>query len=196
MRKVISIVLCFACGLSSCKSEFTYDELADHSRSEKSGMQQRAAVGDLKYTAQYRPSSLILATEELQGTEREDRMAVLEKMYWFNIDVELEGTDQSPLRYQLISLDEYNSRLDYFLNHAQRDIWIMNGSDTVFPVSYWFENNHNLVGKETMVLAFDKEQLTNDRPVISFNDRVFRTGIVKFPFSKKVLDKKIVLKDR
>lgn len=197
MRKGISIaaILFFSC--TACKQEeFTIDELVKFSEDDKNGMRKSITLAGVNYVTQYRPAALIISAEGGPDSIDAKRLQLLNEMYWFNIDISIDGFNQSPIRYMLTSLEEYNARLDYFLNNAQRDIWILNNNDTLYPTSYWFENNHNLIPKETIVLGFEKSRLKEDAITLSFNDRVFKTGIVKFGFSKEKLDKKIVLKQR
>ena len=79
-------------------------------------------------------------------------------------------------------LDEYNSRLSYYLNRAQQDLKLVYGSDTLAPASYLFETNYNLTPQETMVAGFVLPQ--NDKEIrqpvqLAYYDRMFRNGIIK-----------------
>ena len=146
MRKGISIAALLFLSFTACKQEeFTIDELVKFSEDDKNGMRKSITLAGVDYVTQYRPAALIINAEGGPDSIEAKRLQLLNEMYWFNIDISIDGFNQSPMRYMLTSLEEYNARLDYFLNNAQRDIWILNNNDTIYPTSYWFENNHNLI---------------------------------------------------
>lgn len=205
MRKVIKkaslcgigtwiVLAAFSCN-GGTKS-FDQEGLKAYARSEKSGWVKSMGVGGVNYSVSYRHPALIAVMEEEPQETKQRRDSLLKTTYWFNIDISVEGYEQSPLRYQLSSLDEYNSRLDYYLNSAANDVWLLDGSDTIRPSSYWFENNHNLVGKETIVVGFDNAGTKSKHIQLAFNDRLFRSGIIKANFLKEDLDKIIIVTDR
>jgi hypothetical protein len=92
--------------------------------------------------------------------------------------------------YGITSLDEYNLRLDYFLNRAKDDIKLLYGSDTLHPSSYLFENNYNLTPQETIVVGFN---LPGNDPFpikdmqISYCDRIYKNGIIKTTYRSEIL---------
>ncbi|MBL7705489.1 MAG: hypothetical protein JNM21_08050 [Taibaiella sp.] len=195
MKRLMNLLLPGLLFLFSCDGvqEFSAAELDAYAGSEASGWVQRKSYNGINYVIKYRPVSLIALHEEESDSARAKRQEALKKMYRFNIDIQVEGSGQSPLRHGISGLEEYNARLDYFLNQASKDIWLIDGNDTLRPAAYWFENNHNLTSHETIVLNFDNTQIKNKEIQLAFNDRLFRNGIIKASFQKNDLDKKIAL---
>jgi hypothetical protein len=192
------LVLLSLLNLCSCNNQpkrFTKEEIIAYSQTGKSGWSKGISVAGVKYDVSYRHPSLIFAIEDDVGSLIEGRDSLLRTSYWFNIDISIDGFNQSPLRYQLSSLEEYNMRLDYFLNRAIHDVWLEDGKDTFRPTSYWFENNHNLIARETIVLGFDNREINGKTVQLAFNDRLFRNGIIKANFQKEDLDKNIIVTD-
>lgn len=198
MKRLINLLLPGLLLMLSCKGgvqHFSISELDAYAGSEKSGWVQQKSYNGINYAVKYRPASLIAVNEEEPDSVRVKRQETLNKMYRFNIDILVEGSSQSPLRYGISGLDEYNARLDYFLNQASKDIWLIDGTDTLRPSAYWFENNHNLTSHETIVLNFDNTNIKSEHIQLAFNDRLFRNGIIKASFQKSDLDKKIAITD-
>lgn len=195
MKRLINLLLPGLL-LISCNGgvqHFSAAGLNTYAGSEESGWVQRKSYNGINYVIKYRPASLIALNEDEPDTVRVKRQESLDKMYRFNIDILVEGSGQSPLRYGISGLEEYNARLDYFLNQAAKDIWLIDGTDTLRPAAYWFENNHNLTSHETIVLNFDNTNIKSKEIQLAFNDRLFRNGIIKASFQKSDLDKKIAI---
>lgn len=195
MKRIRNLLLPGLLFLFSCDGvqKFSAAELDAYAGSEKSGWVQRKNYNGINYVIRYRPSSLIALSEDEPDTVRVKRQEALNKMYRFNIDIQVEGSGESPLRHGVSGLEEYNARLDYFLNQASKDIWLIDGQDTLRPAAYWFENNHNLISHETIVLNFDNTHIKSKEVQLAFNDRLFRNGIIKASFQKRDLDKKIAI---
>lgn len=155
------------------------------------GLCNKVRAGNCIYTIQYRPSAYILELEH-PGSDSlaAARAKQLDSMAWFTISFRVAGFEQSPLRYQVTGLEEYQARQNYYLNEAPGDIYLLYGSDTLYLNSYWFENNQNLTPSETMILGFRLEK--DARPVrdmhLVFYDRVFRNGIIKTIIRKEALE--------
>lgn len=197
MKRLMNLLLPGLLFLFSCDGveKFSAAELDAYAGTDESGWVQRKSYNGINYVIKYRPASLITLHEEEPDSARVKREEALNKMYRFNIDILVEGSGQSPLRYGISGLEEYNARLDYFLNQASKDIWLIDGNDTLRPAAYWFENNHNLTSHETIVLNFDNTHIKSKEIQLAFNDRLFRNGIIKASFRKNDLDKKIAITD-
>jgi len=159
------------------------------------GLKKVIRTGEWEYTMQYKPYDYIICQECRNAcTEdiRKERMKTLLGTAWFNISFKRANADVSPLKYQVSSPEEYNNRLDYFLNHTAKDIQLIYGGDTLRPSSYLFETNYNLTPQETIVVGFllpgEKGQTDNDMQ-LTYTDRVFKNGIIKATYSSETLHK-------
>jgi len=188
MKKVISIFGIAGALLLSCNS--AKNDVVAYAQNEKNGLLKKVAVGQCIYEVQYKPVGYILTQEGLeQGSpEWEKRMKDMRNTAWFNITIKVKDYNQSPLRYQVAGIDEYNERLNYYLNQAPGDIALLYGSDTLHVSSYWFENNQNLVPYEKMIAGFILPDGAKgiDRDIrFVFHDQIFNNGIIKVLFSQK-----------
>jgi hypothetical protein len=159
----------------------------------ENGFKKILQIEGWNFCMQYRPYDYIMLMEnkgQLNGYDLEKRKSELNGTAWFNISIKRIDNSITPLRYGISSIEEYNTRLNYYLNEAEKDITLIYGSDTLRPVSYLFENNYNLSPQETMVVGFYLPKGENDprkNMQLSFIDRVFKNGIIKAEFSEDVL---------
>jgi hypothetical protein len=187
MKKVISL-LAMAISVVSCNREKDPIKYAEH---EGNGLRKTVSVGDVVYTVQYKPTAYIIEMEHLDKKTTEQRIKQLQGTAWFNISFSIKGYNQSPLRYQVSGLEEYNVRQDYYLNKAPKDMYLLYGKDTLYVSSYWFENNQNLSTHETMVVGFrlpEKVVRPEEDLRFSFYDRVYQNGIIKTTIKKDDLE--------
>lgn len=195
MKKGISLMIIAGSLLAACNTNFSNTTEAKKFMEDKdNGLRKEVRVDRIIYNYQYKPTDYIVATEA-SGSEEpaalEQRKKDLDQMWWFNVELSVADFNQSPLRYQLTSLEEYQQRQDYMLNYAPRDFVLIAGADTLHPASYWFENNQNLTPQETVVLAFEKPKQIPEEVQLVFNDQLFRNGMIKATFETKKLNKQI-----
>lgn len=198
MKKAINVLCVFSLFLLACNQTDRWDKSGNNSKNDlvqNLGISKTIQVNEIRYSVEYRPTEAIIETERLSDKEQEKRLEELSEVYWFNIKISVDGFDQSPLRYGINNLDEFNQRLDYYLNYAMADIWITCQKDTLMPISYLFENNQNLISHETIIVGFDKTKIQGNVLQLAFNDRVLKSGIIKATFNIKDLNKTAELTD-
>jgi len=191
MKKVISGMLLTGLWLiAGCSSIAEQKDIVRYAENPGNGLRKKVTVGNCTYTIQYKPAAYILFLEHTPPDQLGQRRQQLDSMAWFNISFHIEGFESSPLRYKVSGLGDYDTRLNYYLNDAAKDMYLLYGKDTLYPVSYWFENNQNLTAAETMIAGFRLRD--GDRPDhdlhFAFYDRVFQNGIIKTIIRKADID--------
>lgn len=195
MKKVIKLLilaLLFVCNIS-CKKNLTKVDYEFYVQDKNNGLRKKTMVGAWEYNFQYKPYDYILLCENIVSFEREKRLKELEGTAWFNISFMNKQSRESALRQGLNSKDEYDSRLNYFLNDAINSVQLHYGhTDTLKPIAYAFENNYNLSPQETIVVGFklpDGEKVPSKDMQIVYEDKIFKNGIIKVIIDKKDLRK-------
>lgn len=184
MKQVINILLfgIMLCGCIRQQDPVLYAE------DKKNGLKKTVEVGNVIYDIQYKPPIYIARMEHLDKAAEQERTKSLQGMAWFNVSFKIKDFNESPLRYNLTSLEEYTARQDYYLNKAPKDMYLLYGKDTLYVNSYWFENNQNLSLHETMVIGFKlpgKILKPEEDLRFSFYDRVYQNGIIKTIINKE-----------
>jgi hypothetical protein len=194
MLKGISLVLFIGIFfISSCRQSLKSAEYVNYINNIESGLKKTLQVDGFEFCMQYRPYDYIMLMENKGNTvgyDAEKRMADLKGSAWFSITLKRADYGTTPLRYGISSIEEYNSRLNYFLNKAKEDIWLVYDKDTLRPVSYLFENNFNLVAQETMIVGFylpKGADAPKEKMQLSYNDQVFKNGIIKATYTERSL---------
>lgn len=195
MRKAIKQVLFALITISSasCKKSM---ESADYMRyvlNNENGLKKTEVVDGWQYIMQYKPHEYIHLSEKMHNqsmSELSERLVALKGTAWFNISIKKVDNSYTVLRYGVTSLEEYNNRLNYYLNEANNDISLLYGTDTLKPISYLFENNYNLSPQETMVVGFyltGGDEKPKKRMRLSFVDRILKNGIINAEYSENTL---------
>ncbi|MGN6569630.1 MAG: hypothetical protein ACTHJ0_16845 [Flavipsychrobacter sp.] len=159
---------------------------------DKNHLKKAVKVQDMEFDIQYKPYDYIVLLESHNNAayDKTKRLKQLAGTAWFNISFHKTSTEMSALKDGAMSLDDYDQRLNYFLNYAAKDITLVYGGDTLKPISYLFENNYNVGPVETMVVGFifpDKDPRPLKDMQISYYDRLFHNGIIKASFSAETL---------
>jgi hypothetical protein len=93
-----------------------------------------------------------------------------------------EGTGEL-LKYNLSSAQEYTNRLNYISFEMQKDIFLIQDKDTVYPGLYHYERVFEVAPYATIVLAFDNEKFKPENEfTIVYNDRLFKKGYIKYNY--------------
>ncbi len=196
MKKVVSrsLFLLILGTLCSCRKELKAPEYVKYLQDERYGFRKVVKIEGWEYAFQYKPAEMIMLIES-KGVKNDSiknkRMKELEGTAWFNISFRLSSGKVSSMRYNLSSIEDYDKRYDYFLNHAKKHIRLVyGGTDTLFPMSYLFENNYNLTPQETMIVGFrlPGEMRTPEQNMqLIYEDEIFGNGIIKALFKKSDL---------
>lgn len=194
MNKAISIFSILLFLLPSCKQRMGADGYAKYVQSVPGGLKKEIGVNGWLYTIQYKPHDYI-ALQETKGAANAGEAAKirgrLQGTAWFNISFRRADGSISPLRYMVTDTDGYESRLDYFLNTAKKEVALVYGNDTLPPCSYVFENNFNLAPMETMVVGFllpGSDKTPSKAMKLVYNDVVFKNGVLEAEYHAKALD--------
>lgn len=178
-------------GLVSCdKSSMNRQDYVKYIENPENGLKKELLINDWKYSVQYKPIEYLLCKENLSSSSR--RALQLKGTLWFTIQFQYTKSTVQALRLDIQSLDEYNQRLQYYLNQAQKDIEIAYGQATLYPISYLFETNYGLTPQETMIVGFAlPEGGTEITQTIhlKYHDRIFRNGIIQTQFNLKDIQK-------
>ncbi len=177
----IVLILFFILSVASCnKSSLTRDEYTKYVENKDNGLKKELDINGWEYVIQYKPVNYLLCKENQSLSSA--RAKNLQGTLWFTIQFRYTKANVPALKIDVTSLDEYNQRLNYYLNEAQKDIEIEYGSAILYPISYLFETNYGLTPHETLVLGFSLPQsettITHDI-VLKFHDKIFRNGIIK-----------------
>ncbi|MCW3123055.1 MAG: hypothetical protein JWQ38_2547 [Flavipsychrobacter sp.] len=195
MKKEINYTLFIALILFSlsCRNKMHATDYVTYINNKEHGLKKISVIDGFEFDFQYKPYDYIILMEQkgsINSTDFIRRKSELAGTAWFTITIKRTDNSVSPMRYGITSIDDYNVRLNYFLNKASKDIKLVYDKISLQPVSYLFENNFNLTPQETIVIGFYLPKGANSPQKsmqLSFNDKIFKTGIINAEFSKEDL---------
>lgn len=174
-------ILFFVFVLASCnKSSLDKNEYTNYVEDTGNGLKKELKINGWEYLIQYKPINYLLCKENQSLSSA--RAKNLQGTLWFTVQFRYTKANVPALKIDVQSLDEYNQRLNYYLNQAQGDIEIEYGGAVLYPISYLFETNYGLTPHETMVVGFALPNEATDIKhdvVFKFHDKIFKNGIIK-----------------
>ena len=163
------------------------------------GLNTTAVAGDFKFNLQYKPltyvASLNLEKEHANKVEFLKNVEELKELQYYTLRINPNGGGGEMLQTNLTSKDEYFYRVQYFSFQLKRDLYLVEGKDSLpcvfahFERSYAVSPNNNFIlafpisEKEKSLRAQGKEYLTDK--VLVYNDQYLQTGQVKLKIDKK-----------
>ncbi|MBU0764601.1 MAG: hypothetical protein KJ607_07185 [Bacteroidetes bacterium] len=159
---------------------------------ETNGLRIKKTIGDYVFIAQYKPADFIVLQNDLYEPENDaGLLSEADKLRGFHyIDLRINTTiGNHVLKNGLSDENEYYDRIQYFVSGVQNDITLTEGTDTLICNLCHFEYN-DLSPSITLVLGFERKNrdVGNAGMVLTYNDRIFNTGIVKIRFGKDDLN--------
>ena len=144
-------------------------------------------MNDLDFKICYMPREK-LAINELKGdgyTEAQFRDACkhYNGMSYFNFRIGLTKGSGELLKYELASAQQYNDRIDYMAFRMQKNIFLVQGRDTLYPGLYHFERIFEVAPFATVMLAFDNQKFKPEEGfTIVYDDQLFHKGYIKYNY--------------
>lgn len=187
---VLSLLLIFLFASCNFHKEASSD-IIQYVENPENGLRKSVSIGVCSFQFQYKPNAYILKQEhDENSTMKTERLHQLDSMVWFNVTIQINGYNDSPLKYAAMNYEEYTARLNYYINNSKSDYYLVTGKDTLYATAYWFEDNKGLTPNLTMIVGFKLRHASRAKHnlIIAYYDRVFRSGIIKTVFNIKDID--------
>jgi len=176
-------------GFAEIPSELSSVDLIEFVEDRNNPYTSEKKIGDISYRLQYKPVDYIIALENMDKgvteTEKNARIDEIKDLDYFTLRISADNFNQELLKYKLESEEEYYSRLQYFMDEMQKDIYIKCGNDSLPCVLYHFERTFGIAPYASFSLGFEKSANKNDR-VFVFEDRIFGGGKIKIQLPARI----------
>lgn len=148
-------------------------------------------IGDFIYTVTYVPIELMAlreaGTETLTEKELGKLMQELGDLQYFTFSISNRKRQGELLKYALPSEGDYQERINYFSFKMQDDIVLIDGADTLACELFHFERTYDVAPYLSFTMAF-RQPSGRASKTISFNDMIFKNGMIHLTFEKEVFD--------
>lgn len=178
------VVLCFSCFVifSCSKQKLNSVEYMQYIENESNGLKVIKTIEEISYTVQFKPVEYVLLKENKSvDSKKED----IDGMQYYTLSFSLKKSDKDILRYDLRDQNEYYERVNYFSFGLQRDVYLVEGKDTLECNLFNYVRSYGLSPRADFILGFDKadEKTIHDKLIV-FEDKVFGGGIIKLKISE------------
>lgn len=149
-------------------------------------------IADIRFDLSYMPKEsmalLELRTEQYDYPKFKETCNHYADMTYFNFKIEVINGSGELLKYKLDSPSQYEARVKYMSFEMQKDIYLIQGKDTLLPGLFQFERIFEVAPYSTVMFSFDNKKFNrNNEFTIVFNDKLFEKGFVKFNYKNKQL---------
>jgi hypothetical protein len=177
--------------LNACKPKvLSPKDYVHFAKSEKSNLLKVRELGDFKFEVFHQTVDYKLALEYQNNNNKTiaERTKEIEGMDYFTLKITPLKGNESILKYNLQSEEDYQARLAYFSFDMQNDIFLEKSGKKVPCSLYHFERAYDLTNYRVFDLAFETNNNTAsaDKILILHSD-FFETGPIKFIFKAKDL---------
>jgi hypothetical protein len=158
----------------------------------ETGLNKTKEIGDMDFNLSYLPAEamayLELKTESYDLETLQKTCAHYSDMSYFRLRLEAKEWTGELLKYKLSSPAHYENRIKYMSFDLQTDLWLVQGSDTLYAGLYQFERAFEAVPYATVMFAFDTKKFNKEKEfTIIYNDRLFEKGFIKFNYKDQQL---------
>jgi hypothetical protein len=179
--------------MGSCgKEHLNPQQYASWVTNEKHGLVIKKVMNGIEYKVQLKPLDFVALLEE--GSNAIDRKKFeqdkkdMEGFEYFTFYISTSDHKKDVLSAYSNDQNDYFSRLNYFANMMQDDIYLQNGDEKVPCAMFHYERDYNLTPFQKFSIAFklDKQKIKTDQ-ILVFNDRILNNTTIELPISKKAI---------
>jgi hypothetical protein len=149
-------------------------------------------ISEINFQLSYAPKECLayleLKDEEYTKEKFAETVQHYNGMTYFNLTIGLNEGEGELLKYKLRSPQQYNDRVNYLSFQMQKDIYLIQGKDTLYPGLYNFERIFSIAPHITVMLAFDNAKFrAGEEFTVVYNDKLFDKGFIKYNYASKQL---------
>lgn len=182
--KLLFMPVLFLSCATHIQKELNASEMVEWFQKDKINFLHEKNVGSYAFKLQFVPAEIKILSEvdnpsQISETYYNKRIKeVQDNIFCYFEIIPLDNT-RTMLETEADNPTDYGERLNYFVSYAQKDIYLVQGKDTLKCLNYHFENTYGVKKSNTMALLFQKKDSKEDIEFV-FDDKVLNTGPIKF----------------
>jgi len=159
LKKYSALILTLTLLILGCKNVSPM-EYAKWVENEDNGLRKVTTEGDYIFSLQYKPLEYIVAMQErspkLSGETLRKAREEMEGMQYYNFKISTRSGHPAFSNSKL----EFEEKSRYLMSDMQRDMYLLEGKDTLHCKMFHFENASGILPYDNCVIAFDKLDAT------------------------------------
>ncbi|MDB5258014.1 MAG: hypothetical protein JWM14_2709 [Chitinophagaceae bacterium] len=178
---------------SSSGSSLQPYEYVSYIDQEDNGLHVNKQFEELHFEVTYKPTDYLVVKELKQkeilpadyATVRQD----YKDMHYFLLSIKNTSSETDVLKYKISTQAAYSERLKYFAFGMERDLRLVEGTDTIPCSMVLYERNYGISRQANFMIAFPVTDTSavHDKTIL-FEDKIFGMGMLKFNVSKESID--------
>lgn len=156
-------------------------------RNPDNGLYKEKQIDEIIYSVQYKTPDYMACIsadnkDSIKPAARPENNT--ETIHFVDFKMTLENHEGEFLKHKLSSPAQYDSRVKYMAFGIEKDIFLVEGGDTIPCSICHFERAYDVAPEATVLLGFVSKQKYLKEKEFVFHDKLFGKGIIKFTFSK------------
>ena len=171
---------------SACSQhhELSATDYVQWATSEDSGLVQEKQVGDYAFELRALPPELLVLRDHgPEAASQAEWPAWIEersRAQYFQFRISTPDAQQPVLKHQVAGQSEYDERVKYFSFDMQRQLYLLNGADTLKCKLFHFERSYDLAPFSNFLLAFEKDPTVQGNQAFVYEDLALGVGPIRF----------------
>lgn len=180
---ILALLVLIACNVGFSR-KLGPTELIAWFKDKSADFKHEKTIGEYTFKLQFVPTDVQILREiedpinisESYYTQR--KLELKDKIFCY-FEIAPTSLDKTLLETETSNPLEYGNRLNYFISHAEKDIYLVQGEDTLNCLNYHFENTYGLKKSNTLSMTFELTKNTKDIEFV-FDEKTLNTGPVIF----------------
>jgi hypothetical protein len=178
----------------SSRSSLQPYEYVSYVDQKDNGLHANKQLDELTFEVTYKPTDYLVVKElrqkEIVPADFETLRQDYKDMHYFLLSIKNTSGETDVLKYKISTQDAYSERLKYFAFGMERDLKLVEGTDTIPCSMVLYERNYGISGQANFMIAFPvtDTSVVNNNKTILFDDKIFGMGMLKFNVSKESID--------
>lgn len=185
--QVIKCIILFMVVVSCGNQNLIPSDYIAWTNNSENGLLKKKSISPLEVELLYKPLPYIIANEQRSNNIDEviynQRLRELEGMQYYTLKLGITGEKLNVTNYEVGDNAQQQERLNYLSFAMQKDITLIDGSDTLNCALYHFERSYDISPYRIFVLAFEQKEENKEKDKTLILDLAyFKTGPIKLTF--------------
>lgn len=181
-------------GFTACnKKAVDADSYIKYVNNPDNGLLKKVEVGNFKIEVQLRPIEYLTIQEiGIEGLTKENFEARVKDndQEFFLLRIGSKDNKSDALNNGVTEQREYFERIGYLIASIDKDIYVVEGEDTLRCAMHHFERSYHLASYHNILLAFDRpkdKKIISEDQLFVYDDNILGIGKLNIKFEKSAI---------
>jgi hypothetical protein len=187
-------MVCATLLISCSKKAVDADAYVQYINTPENGLLKKVDAGDFKIEVQLRPAEYMALQElgiDMATKEKLDSMMNGNNQEFFLLRIGSNGNKQDALINGISTEQEYFERIGYLISNIDKDVYLVDGTDTLRCAMHHFERSYHLASYHNVLLVFDGLKQHGGKrqdQFLVYDDKLLGIGKLNIRFDQKSIN--------